>query len=221
MDNKNTKYDDLALMQYADGELDSTTYKQLKKDLVDNDKLQERLSVFTLTREALISTNNKIPKHIEELINKQDKPAKKGNEIIQFFNQYPLQSLAASVMFGLLIGAQGMKGIHTSPYSDILINRPISEYQSISKEATNNQAKTAIKIQRNSNDVVLKLIKSLSKNPNIKQIPFSYKDKDSYIEVVAEFKNSNGQTCKIAQTKDLYLIACINKSGGWSVEGTK
>ena len=82
MNNKNIKYDDLTLMQYADGELDNITYQQLKIDLEDNQELQNRLSVFTVTREMLIATNSKIPKHIEDLIDKQDSP-KEDNKIIE------------------------------------------------------------------------------------------------------------------------------------------
>jgi len=217
MNNKNIKYDDLTLMQYADGELDNITYQQLKIDLEDNQELQNRLSVFTVTREMLIATNSKIPKHIEELIDKQDSP-KEDNKIIHFFKDYPLQSLAASVMFGLLLGSQGIKNLYTSPYNDTLINRPIGEYQSISKELPVKPHKTLKTIQRNPNNVALKLITALSKNPNVKQIPFNSKES---IEIIAEFKNANNQTCKLAQTENLYLIACINKSGNWLVEETK
>lgn len=217
MSNKNTEYDDLTLMQYADGELDNTTYQQLKIDLENNQELQDRLSVFLTTREMLIATNSKIPQHIEDLIDKQDS-LKEDNKIIHFFKDYPLQSLAASVMFGLLLGSQGIKDLYTSPYNDTLINRPIGEYQSISKELSVEPRKIPKIIQRNSNNVALKLITALAKNPNIKQIPFNSKGS---IEIIAEFKNANNQICKLAQTENLYLIACINKSGNWLVEKTK
>ena len=156
MDSKNTKYDDITLMQYADGELDDSTRLSLEKDLSDDKELQDRLAVFALTRDDLIRTKVKLPKHIEDLIDEQDRilddekvtrlsdsiqksgstiktDGKKDNKVIDFFKNYPVQSLAASVMFGLLIGSQGMKDLYISPYNDILINSPINEYQAVSK----------------------------------------------------------------------------------------
>ncbi len=130
MDSKNTKYDDVILMQYADGELDNSVRLRLEEDLVNNKELQDRLAVFALTRDDLINTKVKLPKHIEDLIDEQDRISsdekitrfassiqhtssttnvaiKQDNMVIGFFKNYPIQSLVASVMFGLLIGSQG------------------------------------------------------------------------------------------------------------------
>jgi len=71
MDSKNTKYDDITLMQYADGELDNSARLRLEKDLVNNKGLQNRLAVFALTRDDLINTKVKLPKHIEDLIDEE------------------------------------------------------------------------------------------------------------------------------------------------------
>jgi len=248
MDSKNTKYDDVTLMQYADGELDNSVRLRLEEELVNNKELQDRLAVFALTRDDLISTKVKLPKHIEDLIDEQDRISgdekitrfassiqhpssttnvaiKQDNMVIGFFKNYPIQSLVASVMFGLIIGSQGMKGLYTSPYSDVLINRPISEYQSISKDMKSlDQAQLLTRglpprTKDSSNNTTIRLLKALNKNKDIKNISIS-KDGQS-IKIISEFKNTNNQLCKLAEIGETYLVACKNKSGNWSIYQTK
>jgi hypothetical protein len=248
MGNKSTKYDDVILMQYADGELDDSTRLRLEKDLANNKELQGRLAIFALTRDDLISTKSKLPKHIEDLIDEQDRISgdekitrfassiqhpssttnvaiEQDNMVIGFFKNYPIQSLVASVMFGLLIGSQGMKGLYTSPYSDTLINRPISEYRSVSKDMESlDQAQPIIRelpprIKDGSNNTAIRLLKALNRNKDIKNISTS-KDGQS-IKIISEFKNTNNQKCKLTEIDRTYLVACKNKSGNWSIYQTK
>jgi hypothetical protein len=286
MDSKNTKYDDITLMQYADGELNKSARLRLEKDLLNNKELQDRLAVFALTRDDLIDTKLKLPKHIEDLIDEQDRildeekvtrlsdsiqksgstiktDGKKDNKVIDFFKNYPVQSLAASVMFGLLIGSQGMKDLYTSPYSDVLINSPINEYQAVSrsndiptwtvaqvgelKDKICEKPITIIKtvevikevpVDRNieinqsflselpsrgpkdiPNEQTIKLLKFLNSNKGIENISES-KD-DQAIEFVTEFHNSKGYQCQLTETSGVYLIACKNKSGSWSIQQSK
>ena len=53
------KYDDLTLMKFADGELDSALIKEIEIQMLSDDELKIRLEVFTST------TSNKI-KHAQE-----------------------------------------------------------------------------------------------------------------------------------------------------------
>jgi len=244
MDSKDTKYDDITLMQYADGELDDSTRLRLEKDLVNNKELQGRLAIFALTRGDLISTKSKLPKHIEDLIDEQDRISDDGgiirfpdtqppdhhdNKVVGFFKKYPVQSLAASVMFGLLIGSQGMKSLYTSPYNDVLIK----EYQSISKpvvvevpaqfklrggrQPTVAPLTTITKRSQNDSNIgeIRLLLLTLNKDQNTKYIPAS--KNNQAIKIVSEFTNIDGQQCKLAETNITYLVACLDKSGNWSV----
>jgi hypothetical protein len=234
MDSKDTKYDDITLMQYADGELDDSTRLRLEKDLANNKELQGRLAIFALTRDDLISTKSKLPKHIEDLIDEQDRISDDGriirfpdtqtpdhhdNKVVGFFKKYPVQSLAASVMFGLLIGSQGMKSLYTSPYNDVLIK----EYQSVSKPVVVEvpaQVRSLTKItKRSQNDFnigeIRLLLLTLNKDQNTKYIPAS--KNNQAIKIVSEFTNIDGQQCKLAETNITYLVACLDKSGNWSV----
>ena len=242
MDSKKIKYDDVVLMQYADGELDKSEYLRLKKDLQEDKELQDRLAVFALTRDDLIATKMKLPKHIENLIDEQERmsedekiisfsktrnthsnstkniAAKQDNIINNFFKKYPIQSLAASVMFGLLIGSQGMKSLYDSPYNDILINNPTNEYQSVSKSieipltrglsqrSENNSSKTAI--------ILLKMLKA-----DVNFLPAS--DANKSISIITKFKNTQGYQCRLAESGGAYLVACKNITGNWSVHQPK
>jgi hypothetical protein len=234
MDSKDTKYDDITLMQYADGELDDSTRLRLEKDLANNKELQGRLAIFALTRGDLISTKSKLPKHIEDLIDEQDRISDDGgiirfpdtqtpdhhdNKVVGFFKKYPVQSLAASVMFGLLIGSQGMKSLYTSQYNGVLIK----EYQSVSKPVVvevPTQVRSLTKItKRSQNDFnigeIRLLLLTLNKDQNTKYIPAS--KNNQAIRIVSEFTNINGQQCRLAETNITYLVACLDKSGNWSV----
>ncbi|MBT4764956.1 hypothetical protein HOO14_08160 [bacterium] len=251
MDNKKIEYDDVTLMQYADGELHNSEYLQLKKDLESNKDLQDRLAVFAMTRDDLIGTKVKLPKHIEDLIDEQDiisndkkitrlPPSVKhsdsttsvaieqDNMVVGFFKNYPVQSLAASVMFGLLIGSQGMKNLYTNPYGDMLINGPVNEYQSASKEdefivEVATQTKQPItrglppRIKDNSRNIASKLLEALNKD--IKNISTSKGIQT--IKIVSKFKNANNYQCKLTEIGERYLVACKNKSGNWSIHQTK
>lgn len=259
MDSKNTKYDDITLMQYADGELDNSARLRLEKDLVNNKGLQNRLAVFALTRDDLINTKVKLPKHIEDLIDEQDRISndekitrfvapiqqpnlgandaaiEQDNIAVGFFKNYPVQSLAASVVFGLLIGSQGMKNLYLDPYGDTLINRPISEYQSVSKlndtGVDENKFITAEveapsptkqvltrglppRVKDDSNNNAIKLLEILNKNTSTSK-------GNQTVKIVSEFKNTDNQRCKLAEINKSYLVACKNKSGNWSIHQTK
>lgn len=242
MDNKKIQYDDVILMQYADGELDESERLHLEKDLENNKNLQDRLAVFALTRDDLTGLKERLPKHIEDLIDEQDRissddkitrfspslkhsgsttsaPIEQDGMVVGFFKNYPVQSLAASVMFGLMIGSQGMKELYTAPYNDLLINNPVSEYQSAS-----NPKVMAIPAQpitrslsprsKDNSGAAIRLLgmlnqgdDTLANNPSIK--------------IVSDFKNTNNYECKLAETGDSYLIACKNKSGNWTIRQAK
>ena len=81
MDPVNTmKYDELTLMQFADGELDESLTAEIEAARIHDKELQSYLEVYETTRSALISVheNEEIPSHINHLID-NFVPEKKQN----------------------------------------------------------------------------------------------------------------------------------------------
>lgn len=217
------EYDDITLMMYADGELDHDTSLQLKKDLLKDRELQVRLKVFTKTRDALreLSGEEGVPDHIVQLIDQHDKPKKKSN-IVQLFWGHPNLALAASIALGVVIGAKGMQSMMSTtglPELDL----PTKSYQSVVtkhpetlKEAEAKKGESSI-LQTG----ILKLITSLESDPENDMVTFSLNGADHTIRIVSAFTNAEGSQCKLAQLQDLYLIACIDGKGHWTVRRSK
>lgn len=217
------EYDDTTLMMYADGELDHHASLQLEKELTNNPSLQKRLLVFTKTRAALLETeqSSSIPNHITRLIDRLDQPKKEKRtnwrNIFQMFWGHPSLALAASVVFGVVIGAKGMQSVMTT--SDIPgIDLPTKSYQSVTSKNTQTDLMSR---DKNPSDVIqtgiFKLMDSLDSNPDLKAIKFNLDGADHTVRIVSNFSNSEGKQCKLAQLQSNYLIACLGKNNRWSV----
>jgi len=222
------EYDDITLMMYADGELDHDASLQLKKDLLKDRELQERLKVFTKTREALLELTDRedIPNHIVRLIDKHDRPKKrskrKGN-IVQLFWGHPNLALAASVALGVVIGAKGMQSMmsgadlpeldfSTKSYQSVKSKQPVALDQSeVMSSGGSNILQTGI----------LSLITSLDTEPEKETMSFTLDGLDHTIRIVSDFTSAEGRKCKLAQLQDIYLIACVDEKGSWTVRRSK
>ena len=76
------KYDDLTLMKFADGELDSALVKEIEIEVLNDDELKVRLEVFT-------STSSKKIKHAQEYGSMQsDKSEEIPNHIIDLIDNF-------------------------------------------------------------------------------------------------------------------------------------
>ena len=216
------EYDDITLMMYADGELDHHASLRLEKELPSNPDLQKRLQVFTQTRSALLEMekHSSVPNHIERLIDRLDRPKEQKSvwwrNVFETLWGHPSLALAASVAFGLVVGAKGMQSVMTA--SDVPgIDLPVKSYQSVkSKKAPINE--TSSKVLQTG---ILKLIGSLDSSPDATSIKFTLNGVDQTINIVSAFKNSEGQQCKLAQLQGAYLVACANQKGRWSVRRSK
>ncbi len=217
------EYDDITLMMYADGELDHDASLQLKKDLLKDRDLQERLKVFTKTRGALrdLSSKDDIPSHIAKLIDQHDKPKKQSN-IIQLFWGHPNLALAASVVLGVVIGAKGMQSmVSTTGLPEL--DMPAKSYQSVVTKQP--EILNDIEAKKGESSIlqtgILKLITSLQSEPENEMVTFSLNGINHRIRIVSTFTDSEGQYCKLAQLRNIYLIACVNEKGHWAVTRTK
>jgi hypothetical protein len=211
-------YDDMTLMKYADGELDGKTAEQLKKDLLVDPQLQERLKVFTVTREALIKTKQaKIPEDLVTLINNYGQAPAQNDPVIPLTKKSsPTQvtgrvsksgspswkasklAIAASLIIGTLFGAQGLPLLMTSMAPQMIAVRG---------NDTN-------KIQRGS----FILLESLATDPTENTIDFLYAGETFTIKTVTSFTNAEGKQCKLSQLDDDYIVACLEENNKWAIQ---
>ena len=109
MDPVNTmKYDELTLMQFADGELDESLTAEIEAARIHDKELQSYLEVYEITRSALISVheNEEIPSHINHLID-NFVPEKKQNWLIRLVRKNPFKTSIFSAILASIITLQG------------------------------------------------------------------------------------------------------------------
>ena len=115
MDPVNTmKYDELTLMQFADGELDESLTAEIENARLHDKELQSYLEVYETTRSALISVNEneKIPSHINHLID-NFVPEKKQNWLTRLVKKNPYKTSIFSAILASIITLQAPLGILT------------------------------------------------------------------------------------------------------------
>ena len=211
-------YDDMTLMMYADGELDTQTAEQLKKDLLVDPQLQERLKVFTVTREALIKTKPaKTPEDIIALIDNYGQAPAQNDPVVPLTKKSsPTQvtdqasnskspswkpsklAIAASLIIGTLFGAQGLPLLMTLMTPQMIAVR----------------GNDADKVQRGS----FILLESLATDPTENSIDFLYAGETVTIKTVASFTNTKGKQCKLSQLDNDYMIACLEENNSWAIQ---
>ena len=211
-------YDDMTLMMYADGELGTKMAEQLKKDLLVDPQLQDRLKVFTVTREALIKTKQaKTPEDIIALIDNYGQVLTQNDTVVPLTKKSsPTQvtdqasnyrspswknsklAIAASLIIGTLFGAQGLPLLMTSMAPQMIAARGID----------------ADKIQRGS----FILLESLAADPTENSIDFLYAGKTFTIKTVTSFTNAEGKQCKLSQLDNDYMVACIEEKNRWAIQ---
>ena len=122
------KYDDLTLMKFADGELESALAKEIKNEILDDEELRARLEVFTSTtadkirraqeygqilreKKSDISTskrdeNEEIPSHIIDLIDNFKPSIKQRLEALVYNikTKYKLRTALISTILAAFIG---------------------------------------------------------------------------------------------------------------------
>ena len=102
------KYDDLTLMKFADGELESNLAKEIEIEILHDEELKARLKVFTSTN-ALLSkhASDEVPSHIIDMID-NFKPSNNKNWLATLFNniktKYKLRTAVLSTILAAFIG---------------------------------------------------------------------------------------------------------------------
>ena len=102
------KYDELTLMQFADGELDESLTAEIEAARLHDKELQSYLEVYETTRSALISVNEneEIPSHINHLID-NFVPEKKQNWLTRLVRKNPFKTSIFSAILASIITLQG------------------------------------------------------------------------------------------------------------------
>ena len=102
------KYDDLTLMKFADGELESDLAKEIEIEILHDEELKARLEVFTSTNDLLsMYASEEVPSHIIDLIDNFEL-SKKENWLVKLFNnivtKYRVRTAVISTILAAFIG---------------------------------------------------------------------------------------------------------------------
>ena len=220
------KYDELTLMQFADGELDEALMVEIESARKNDKELQAYLEVYETTRNALIESTKEeiIPSHINDLIDNFS-PTKKQNWVTKIVKNNPFKTsifssiLAALVTWqGILLGTGGAitatqlatRGIEITPDINNMIQNA-SSTSAIYKAASSVNMISKKLIQIELNDALLK-------DPNISKITLNLGNTIKTLNIIASFNDVDGNNCKVAQIDDQLLIVCLSEDSYWLIK---
>ena len=229
------------LIDYVLGNLDKKTDEEITINLICDDNLKARVENAVIELEVLFSlTDNEWDDIIEKneqfndakIIHLSDakkstnssgaiKNGNYGSPVANFFHGHMVTTIAASVMFGLLIGSQNMESLlDSSKYSP----QNLGKYRSASKvENPLDDIDIAVfgepeVVKINLNDPTVRRLKE-ALNKDIDFVPAL--DSNNAISIISEFKNTQGYQCRLAESGKEYLVACKNKHGNWLIHQPK
>ena len=197
MDPVNTmKYDELTLMQFADGELDESLTAEIEAARIHDKELQSYLEVYETTRSALISVheNEEIPSHINHLID-NFVLEKKQNWLTRLVRKNPFKTsifsailasiITLQVPIGILTGANittvqlATRGVNIEPDNNALlmnVNNVNTEVFEAAKSESNTS--NAYRVPANAEEIGRQLLKALSINPETKEVIIQLEDEN-------------------------------------------
>ena len=196
MDPVNTmKYDELTLMQFADGELDESLTAEIEAARIHDKELQSYLEVYETTRSALISVNEneEIPSHINHLID-NFVPEKKQNWLTRLVKKNPFKTsifsailasiITLQVPLGILTGTTMTtqlvtRGVNIEPDNNVLlmnVNNVNNEVFEASKSESSTSS--AYRVPANAEEIGRQLLKALSINPETKEVIIQLEDEN-------------------------------------------
>ena len=220
------KYDELTLMQFADGELDEALMAEIESARKTDKELQGYLEVYETTRNALIESTKEeiIPSHINDLIDNFS-PTKKQNWVTKIVKNNPFKTsifssiLAALVTWqGILLGTGGAitatqlatRGIEITPDINSMIQNASS---------TSAVYKAASSVNMISSKLIeIKLNNALLKDPNISKVILNLGNAIKTLNIIASFNDVDGNNCKVAQIDDQLLIVCHSEDSDWLIK---
>jgi len=220
------KYDELTLMQFADGELDEALMAEIESARKNDKELQAYLEVYETTRNALIESTKEeiIPSHINDLIDNFS-PTKKQNWVTKIVKNNPFKTsifssiLAALVTWqSLLVGTGGAitatqfatRGIEITPDINFMLDN-VSGTSAVYK-ATSSVNVLSKKL------IEIKLNDALLDDPNISKVILTLGNTMATLNIIESFEDVDGNNCKVAQIDDQYLIACHSEDSGWLIK---
>jgi hypothetical protein len=220
------KYDELTLMQFADGELDEALTAEIESARANDEELQAYLEVYETTRSAMIESNQEeaIPSHISDLIDNFS-PVKKQNRLANLVKNNPFKSsifsaiLASLVTFqGVLVGTGGMitatqfstRGFQPSPDINRIIQN-VTDEESAFRAASFDKKISKSQIEDEIN-------KTLSVNQNASQVIIKVGANILTLNFLEDFTDADGNNCKVGQIDDQFLIICISDDSQWIIK---
>ena len=206
MDPVNTmKYDELTLMQFADGELDESLTAEIEAARIHDKELQSYLEVYETTRSALISVNEneEIPSHINQLID-NFVPEKKQNWLTRLVKKNPYKTsifsaILASIVtlqapLGILTGANMMtvqlatvtRGVNIVPDNALLMN--VNNVNTEVFEAAKSESSTSsgYGVPANAEEIGRQILRALSNNPETQDVIIQLEDENIIFIVTDE-----------------------------------
>jgi len=228
------KYDELTLMQFADGELDEALTAEIESARKNDKELQAYLEVYETTRNALIESTKEeiIPSHINDLIDNFS-PTKKQNWVTKIVKNNPFKTsifsaiLASLVtMYGTTISVLvGTGGAITATQLAAIPTRGIVEITPDIKNMIDNASSTSAvyKAASSVNMISKKLIEiklndALLKDPNVSKVTLKLGNTVETLNIIASFNDVDGNNCKVAQIDDQLLIVCLSEDSYWLIK---
>jgi len=220
------KYDELTLMQFADGELDEALMVEIESARKNDKELQAYLEVYVTTRSALIESTKEetIPSHINDLINNFSS-TKKQNWVTKIVKNNPFKTsifssiLAALVTWqGILLGTGGAITATQLATTGIEITPDIN---SMIQNASSTSAvyKAASSVNMISKKLIeIKLNDALLKDPNVSKVTLKLGNTVETLNIIASFNDVDGNNCKVAQIDDQLLIVCLSEDSYWLIK---
>jgi len=200
MDPVNTmKYDELTLMQFADGELDESLTAEIEAARLHDKELQSYLEVYETTRSALISVNEneEIPSHINHLID-NFVPEKKQNWLTRLVKKNPFKTSIFSAILASIITFQGTiltgtavtqlatQGVNIDPNNTFLLK--VNNVNTEVFEAAKSESSTSsgYGVPANAEEIGRQILKALSNNPETQDVIIQLEDENIIFIVTDE-----------------------------------
>ena len=189
------KYDELTLMQFADGELDESLTAEIENARLHDKELQSYLEVYEATRGALIRSSAKetVPSHIYDLIDSFS-PVKKQNWLTRLVKKNPFKTsifsailasiITLQVPLGILTGSTMVpqliaQGANIKPNNNVLLMN-VNNVNNKVFEASKSESSTssAYRVPANAEEIGRQLLKALSINPETKEVIIQLEDEN-------------------------------------------
>jgi len=220
------KYDELTLMQFADGELDEALMAEIESARKTDKELQGYLEVYETTRNALIESTKEeiIPSHINDLIDNFS-PTKKQNWVTKIVKNNPFKTSIFSSILAALVTWQGiLLGTGGAITATQLATRGIEITPDINNMIQNASSTSAVYKAASSVNMIskklieIKLNDALLDDPNISKVILKLGNTFETLNIIASFNDVDGNNCKVAQIDDQHLIVCHSEDSGWLIK---